>query len=78
MAPPSADTFDFDALLPMEARLVDALPAENGSHYEPKWDGFRCLAFSDGRSLGLPQPNSLGCSGDIEEIDGIGPLTRSR
>lgn len=29
---------------PMEARLVDALPAEEGWQYEPKWDGFRCLA----------------------------------
>lgn len=30
---------------PMEARLVDALPAEPGWQFEPKWDGFRCLAF---------------------------------
>src|SRR5712691_9225995 len=30
---------------PMEARLVAALPAGTGWLYEPKWDGFRCLAF---------------------------------
>ena len=29
----------------MEAKLVDALPEEGGWQYEPKWDGFRCLAF---------------------------------
>jgi ATP-dependent DNA ligase len=30
---------------PMEARLVSALPTDPGWQYEPKWDGFRCLAF---------------------------------
>lgn len=30
---------------PMEAKLVDALPADAGWQFEPKWDGFRCLAF---------------------------------
>lgn len=29
---------------PMEARLVDALPEGPGWQFEPKWDGFRCLA----------------------------------
>jgi len=29
----------------MEARLVDDLPREPGWQFEPKWDGFRCLAF---------------------------------
>lgn len=31
---------------PMEAKLADAIPAaETVWQYEPKWDGFRCLAF---------------------------------
>jgi len=30
---------------PMEARLADDLPREPGWQFEPKWDGFRCLAF---------------------------------
>ncbi len=38
---------------PMEAKLVDALPAEPGWRFEPKWDGFRCLAFRDGAALAL-------------------------
>ena len=33
----------------MEAKLADAIPNEEGTwQYEPKWDGFRCLAFKAG------------------------------
>jgi ATP-dependent DNA ligase len=32
---------------PMEALLVDELPVGREWQYEPKWDGFRCLAFRD-------------------------------
>jgi ATP-dependent DNA ligase len=32
---------------PMEAKLVDELP-QGDWQYEPKWDGFRCLAFRAG------------------------------
>ena len=38
---------------PMEAKLVPALPAEPGWQYEPKWDGFRCLAYRDGDTVDL-------------------------
>jgi ATP-dependent DNA ligase len=38
---------------PMEARAVDALPDEPGWQFEPKWDGFRCLAFRDGAQVDL-------------------------
>jgi ATP-dependent DNA ligase len=37
----------------MEARLTDALPDGPGWHFEPKWDGFRCLAFRAGREVDL-------------------------
>ena len=40
-------------LEPMEARSVDALPDGGGWQYEPKWDGFRCLAWKDGRTVRL-------------------------
>lgn len=40
-------------LAPMEARLVDALPEEAGWQFEPKWDGFRCLAFRARKSVAL-------------------------
>ncbi|HXR86364.1 MAG TPA: ATP-dependent DNA ligase [Stellaceae bacterium] len=38
---------------PMEAHIVDALPADNGWQFEPKWDGFRCLAFRDDDDVAL-------------------------
>jgi len=31
----------------MEAKSVDALPSGPDWQYEPKWDGFRCIAFRD-------------------------------
>lgn len=32
---------------PMEALPATALPTGANWHYEPKWDGFRCIAFRD-------------------------------
>lgn len=37
----------------MEAKLVEALPVGPGWRYEPKWDGFRCLAFRAGNEIAL-------------------------
>jgi ATP-dependent DNA ligase len=37
----------------MEARATGELPAESGWRYEPKWDGFRCLAFRDDERVAL-------------------------
>lgn len=38
---------------PMEAKLVEALPDGDGWQFEPKWDGFRCLAFRTGDEVEL-------------------------
>jgi ATP-dependent DNA ligase len=38
---------------PMEAKSASELPAGNHWQYEPKWDGFRCLAFRDGEKIEL-------------------------
>src|SRR3954471_21677312 len=38
---------------PMEAKLVDELPTDPGWRFEPKWDGFRCLAFRAGDEVEL-------------------------
>ena len=37
----------------MEARSVDELPVGAEWQYEPKWDGFRCIAFRDGSDVYL-------------------------
>ena len=37
----------------MEAKAVAELPDEPGWQFEPKWDGFRCLAFKAGKEVEL-------------------------
>jgi len=37
----------------MEAKLVEKLPAGEVWQYEPKWDGFRCVAFRNGERVDL-------------------------
>jgi ATP-dependent DNA ligase len=37
----------------MEARASTELPPGDGWQFEPKWDGFRCLLFRDGRDVRL-------------------------
>lgn len=39
--------------MPMEAKLAASLPDGPEWEYEPKWDGFRCLAFRDGDDIEL-------------------------
>jgi ATP-dependent DNA ligase len=41
------------ALAPMEALLAAELPEGEGWQFEPKWDGFRCLARRDGAEVTL-------------------------
>ena len=38
---------------PMEARAVNSIPTGPDWQYEPKWDGFRCLAFREGKAVHL-------------------------
>jgi ATP-dependent DNA ligase len=38
---------------PMEAVAVDEIPIGPEWQYEPKWDGFRCLTFRDGKTVSL-------------------------
>jgi ATP-dependent DNA ligase len=56
-APKPAQAGDFPlslATVPMEAKSAERLPAESGVwQYEPKWDGFRCLAFKAGKAVDL-------------------------
>ncbi|RUW27481.1 ATP-dependent DNA ligase [Mesorhizobium sp. M4B.F.Ca.ET.215.01.1.1] len=65
---------------PMEARTADTLPEGNGIwQYEPKWDGFRCLAFKgrkavdlrakSGKPLGRYFPELTALLGELEAQD---------
>ena len=38
---------------PMEAKSVTALPDEDGWQFEPKWDGFRCVAVKQAGQVDL-------------------------
>src|SRR5216110_1269301 len=44
-------------LAPMETRSVNEIPTGDGWQYEPKWDGFRCIAFCDGDQSYLQSKN---------------------
>jgi ATP-dependent DNA ligase len=41
----------------MLAKLVREIPISEGLFYEPKWDGFRCIVFRDGREVVLGSRN---------------------
>jgi ATP-dependent DNA ligase len=40
-------------LVPMEAKLVAALPDAPGWQFEPKWDGFRAIVRRDGEEIAI-------------------------
>jgi len=40
-------------IAPMDALLVEEIPTGQDWQYEPKWDGFRCLVFRDGKNVYL-------------------------
>jgi ATP-dependent DNA ligase len=45
-------------LVPMEAETAREIPAGPEWQYEPKWDGFRCLAFRDGVKVHMTSKSS--------------------
>jgi ATP-dependent DNA ligase len=46
-------------IAPMEAKHVARLPTGDAWQYEPKWDGFRAVAFRDGKELSLSSRKEL-------------------
>jgi ATP-dependent DNA ligase len=62
---------------PMEARTAERLPEGPGWQYEPKWDGFRCLAFRDGAEVDLRsksgQPLARYFPDVVERVRRLGP-----
>jgi ATP-dependent DNA ligase len=54
---------------PMEARSAEALPNEPGEwQFEPKWDGFRCLAFKEGGAVELKGKSGTSLSWFFPEV----------
>lgn len=62
------------AFAPMEALSADAIPPPPGWQYEPKWDGFRCLAFRDGPRMELRSKSGQPLGRYFPDIEG--PLGR--
>jgi ATP-dependent DNA ligase len=56
------------ALAPMEASPVARLPSGAGWQYEPKWDGFRCLAYKDGDEVELRSKSGLALARYFPEL----------
>jgi ATP-dependent DNA ligase len=55
-------------LSPMEARLVGELPKDAGWQFEPKWDGFRCLAFRSGAEVEIKAKSGKSLSRFFPEV----------
>ena len=55
-------------LAPMEAKLVPALPGEKGFQFEPKWDGFRCIAFRAGSDVEIKSKSGKSLSRYFPEV----------
>ena len=53
---------------PMEARTSTVIPRGEGWIYEPKWDGFRCLAFRDRTSIALQSKSGQALSRYFPEV----------
>src|SRR5689334_25069786 len=64
---------------PMESKAVAELPAGDGWQYEPKWDGFRCLVFRDGKKVCLRSRNQRLLNRYYPElVDGFAALPLKR
>ena len=62
---------DATTIEPMLAKAADALPAEGGWLFEPKWDGFRAIVFR-------PGPGEIGLqSRDLKPLDRYFPELRA-
>ena len=66
-------------LEPLLARLERELPAGDDLTFEPKWDGFRCLAFRDGDDVVLASRNERPLQRYFPEVvDGLRRLAATR
>ena len=56
------------SLHPMEARTASKLPEGSGWQFEPKWDGFRCLAFKSGDEVEIKAKSGKSLSRFFPEV----------
>lgn len=56
---------------PMLAKAVREVPEAPGMYYEPKWDGFRCVAFRDGTEVELGSRNDRPLTRYFPELLGV-------
>jgi ATP-dependent DNA ligase len=64
---------------PMEAVSVDEIPTGKDWQYEPKWDGFRCLAFRDGAKIELQSKSGQPLTRYFPElVESLGALKAKR
>ena len=60
---------------PMLSKAVAEIPVGAEWHYEPKWDGFRCIVFRDGDTIELASRNEKPFTRYFPEL--LGPLEAS-
>jgi len=58
-------------LPPMEARSAEEIPTGDGWQYEPKWDGFRCIAFRDRGQVHLQSKNGQPLARYFPDVAGL-------
>jgi ATP-dependent DNA ligase len=62
-----------------ESEQADELPTGDGWQYEPKWDGFRCLAFRDGDEVELRSKSGKPLGRYFPDVvEALGRLTARR
>ena len=65
--------------VPMEAETAKAIPRGAEWQYEPKWDGFRCLAFRDGSEIRLKSKSGQDLGRYFPEmVEALGSLKAKR
>src|SRR4051812_6356257 len=66
------------ALAPMEALLTSELPEGTGWQFEPKWDGFRCLARRDGDEVTLTSKSGKPLGRYFPEVEALLGRTKAK
>jgi ATP-dependent DNA ligase len=64
---------------PMETRQVQSIPISGSWLYEPKWDGFRCIAFRSGDAVELESKSGQSLTRYFPEVvETLGGLAAQR